>query len=721
MRYTAIPSCVAIALLLSGSPVTAQKKNYTIAEATNGMYTTFAPKGIKGASWQPETGCLWQVVKEGSAEVWKVTDYSRSAGKDVHFVSPGKLPVKVAGLPALKWLSAGKAYFVNKTNVVIGILNEDNKWLWTLAAELPANAENITVDKSQSIAYTIDNNLYMQERSTRIRHVITDEADKNIISGKAVHRDEFGIDKGIFFSPAGSYLAYYRMDQTMVNDYPVVRWGTTPAKVDIIKYPMAGGTSHQVTLRVYNVNTRRTVTLQTGTKHPDHYLTAVTWSPDERYIYVALLNRDQNHLWLNKYDAATGDKISTLFEETDKKYVHPTHPLTFLPHRPDQFIWQSERDGFNHLYLYNTGGKLLKQLTHGHWVVNELAAINKATDKVVVTTSKESPLEKHIYTVSLKDGAIQQLDKEPGMHSANVSDDGGYVLDVYSSSDVPRNTVVYGVESPVYHEVLKAENTLAGYARPEVKNVKLTAADGVTPLYGKLILPTDFNPAKKYPVIVYLYNGPNVQLLHNAFPASGNLWYEYMAQRGYIVFTMDGRGSWNRGLRFEQATFRHLGDVEMADQLQGVRYLKSLPYVDAKRMGVHGWSFGGFMTTSLMLRHPGVFSCAVAGGPVMDWSMYEVMYTERYMDTPDDNPAGYDKSCLLSKVKNLKGKLMLIHGTDDDVVVWQHSINFLKKCVDDGVQVDYFVYPGHPHNVRGKDRVHLMQKITDYFDLYLKP
>lgn len=193
-----------------------------------------------------------------------------------------------------------------------------------------------------------------------------------------------------------------------------------------------------------------------------------------------------------------------------------------------------------------------------------------------------------------------------------------------------------------------------------------------------------------------------------------------MAQKGYIVFTMDGRGSWNRGRDFEQATFRHLGDAECADQLKGVDYLKSLRYVDANRLGVHGWSYGGFMTTSLMLKYPNVFKCAVAGGPVMDWKMYEVMYTERYMDTPHDNPEGYENANLLSKVKNLKGKLMLIHGTSDDVVVWQHSIDFLKKAVDEGVQVDYFVYPGHEHNVRGKDRVHLMTKVTDYFDQNLK-
>jgi dipeptidyl-peptidase-4 len=193
-----------------------------------------------------------------------------------------------------------------------------------------------------------------------------------------------------------------------------------------------------------------------------------------------------------------------------------------------------------------------------------------------------------------------------------------------------------------------------------------------------------------------------------------------MAQNGYIIFTMDGRGSANRGMKFEQAVFRNLGTTEMNDQMKGIDYLKSLPYVDSERMGIHGWSFGGFMTTSFMLRHPEVFKVGVAGGPVIDWSMYEIMYGERYMDTPQENPQGYAKANLLDKVQNLKGKLLMIHGAQDDVVVWQHSVKFIKSAVDNGVQVDYFVYPGHPHNVIGKDRVHLMQKVTDYFDLYLK-
>ncbi len=705
--------CLIVALpVVYSSGLLAQKKQFTIAEATNGMATTLAPKGLKNVSWQPGTDNLWYAGKAADKDVWTVIDYTRGSKQKMQ-VEPGSYKGNAGALPAIKWIDKETVYVIEGKDVMFGRLS-GSKFVWDHTETLPENADHVTVDKSSKIAYTIDNNLWLGK--TQVSH----ESNKDVVCGQSVHRDEFGIDGGIFFSPKGNYLAYYRMDQSMVKDYPIVKWDATPARVDLIKYPMAGGVSHEVTLCVYDPSTGKTVTMKTGEKNRDHYLTSVTWSPDERYIYIAILNRGQNHLTLNKYSARTGEKIRTLFEESDRRYVHPTHSLTFLPGFNEEFIWWSERDGYQHLYLYNSDGVLIRQLTKGPWVVNEIAGIDRGAGTVVFTASKESPLEKHIYTVDMNTGMVMRIDKEAGMHTATCSQDGRYVLDVYNGAGIPKNTFVRATAYPFSHELMRSADPLADYDRPEIKDVTIRAADGITPLYGKLILPAHFDRTKKYPVIVYLYNGPNVQLIHNSFPESGNLWYEYMAQHGYIVFTMDGRGSWNRGLDFEQATFRKLGEEEMKDQMKGVEYLKSLPYVDAGRMGVHGWSFGGFMTTSLMLKYPGVFKCAVAGGPVMDWKMYEVMYTERYMDTPEENPKGYENADLLDKVKNLQGKLLLIHGTNDNVVVWQHSIDFLKKCVDENVQVDYFVYPGYEHNVRGKDRIHLMQKITNYFDDYLK-
>jgi len=707
-------------LCLNSLTVSAQKKQFTIAEATNGLSTTLALENIKQPSWQPESNAFFQVVKNNGTSFWIRTIYPTNKTDTIERLQSlnktlfGKDSLK--GFPMMNWIDHDYAYFNWNNQLFLGTFT-GNSFTWSSWVKIPADADHITVDASRQIAYTLKNNLFLVDGKNQ-NLTVTNESDENIVSGQAVHRNEFGIDKGIFFSPKGNLLAYYHMDQTMVKNYPVVDWSKMPATVNQVKYPMAGDVSHHVTLRIFNPNTKATTVIQTG-EPKDQYLTAITWSPDEKSIFIGILNRDQNHLKLNEYDANSGKFIKTLFEEKDSKYVEPEHELTFLPNSNNEFIWWSERDGFDHLYLYDRSGKMLRQLTKGNFVVNEIVGFNEKNKEIIITAAKVSPLDKNCYAVNYTNGTMRAIDEEAGVHSISASSDGNYIYDLFTSGKTPRKCSIKSLKGNFNKVILESKNTLADYVRATVQNVTLKADDG-TPLYGKLILPNNFDPQKKYPVIVYLYNGPHVQLIRNTFPESGNLWYEYMAQKGYIVFSMDGRGSSNRGKQFEQATFRQLGTVEMNDQLVGVQYLKSLPYVDANRMGVHGWSFGGFMTTSLMLRHPDVFKVGVAGGPVMDWNMYEIMYTERYMDSPNQNPEGYKQANLLDKVNNLKGKLLLIHGTDDATVVWQHSINFLKNAVSEGVQLDYFVYPGYEHNVRGKDRAHLMQKISDYFDTYLK-
>jgi dipeptidyl-peptidase-4 len=712
-------SILFIAIFLSVS-ARAQHQQYTMEEATLGLKGSLAPENIKQLGWIPNQDAFTRLSADKhdpallyvSVPKMNVDTLMTLSRLNQHLFGRDSLK----NIPPIQWIDADNFCF-NFNQVMYAGNKEQGIWTFKKWAALPKNAANITVDKNhKQIAYTLGNNLYLLDYYGKTM-AVTENTNPGIVSGQIVSRNEFGIDGGIFFSPKGNFLAYYKLDESRVDDYPIIDWATTPATNRNIKYPMAGRTSQEVQLLVFNPITRKSVLIQTGL-HTDHYLTSVTWSPDEQSIYLAILNRDQNHLALNQYNAKTGAFVKTLFTESDPKYVHPMHNLYFLP-KGNEFIWWSERDGFMHLYRYNTQGKLLNQVTRGAWVVNDINGIHAAQKELIIATSKESPLSKDVYTVNWENGKMRRIDQADGMHEALVNDAGTYWIDRYSNAQTPRVINVSSVSGSWNKNLLTAADPLKNFDRPQIKEVKLQANDG-TPLYGRLIYPVSFNPNKKYPVIVYLYNGPGVQLLHHSFPESENLWYEYLAQHGYVVFTMDGRGSANRGLRFEQATFRHLGTLEMEDQLKGVDYLKSLPFVDAGRMGVHGWSFGGFMTTSLMLRHPGIFKCAVAGGPVIDWSMYEVMYTERYMDRPEQNPEGYAESNLLTKVDHLQGKLLLIHGASDSTVVWQHSMKFLKACVDKGVQVDYFVYPGHPHNVRGKDRVHLMQKITDYFDEYLK-
>jgi dipeptidyl-peptidase-4 len=528
-----------------------------------------------------------------------------------------------------------------------------------------------------------------------------------------VHQNEFGINGGTFWSPNGNYLAFYRMDQTNVTSYPIIDWTTHPAVNKNIKYPMAGNQSHWVTLGIYDLKNNKTWYVKTeGDK--EQYLTNIAWSSDEKHIYIAILSRTQNDMKLNEYDALTGNYTRTLFEEHDDKYTEPLHPMLFVKNNPTQFIWQSRRDGFNHFYLYNINGTLIKQLTKGNWEVKTENGFDEKGERLFFHANAESPVNQDFYSVNLKSAEVKKLTSGSGFHTCIIDTKGNYVIDNYSSTHIPREYAIINTTSKKSTSIFKAENPIKDYKLGNWNLFTIKNNEG-TDLYCRLFKPVDFDSTKKYPVLVYLYNGPHSQLVTNTWMAGGELWYQYMAQKGFMVFTVDGRGTDYRGRAFSQATHRQLGTKEMEDQLSGVAYLKSLPYVDANRLGVHGWSFGGFMTTSLMTRTPGVFKVAAAGGPVIDWSYYEIMYTERYMDSPQDNKEGYDKNSLLNYVDKLKGKLLMIHGAQDPVVVLQHSILYQKKAVDKGIQLDYYLYPGHEHNVLGKDRAHLMEKITNYF------
>ncbi len=706
----------AMLLMVAASTLLAQKQKFTMAEAVNGLRTNLAVKNLSKVSWEEGSRSYLQSVKDAYLST-KVPSMKADTLLTLRQLNRNFEGAELlTRLPDVTFLNSRSGYY-RKDNRLVKLQRTAGEWKATPWMTMLKDAENVTViPEKDAVVYTVKNNLYWQngERIVQITH----DADENVINGQAVHRNEFGIDGGIFISPDKSKIAFYRMDQTMVADYPIIDWSVTPAVNTNIKYPMAGQTSHQVSIGVFDTKTQSKQFLQVeGPK--DQYLTTVAWTPDSKNIITGVLNRGQNHLKMNMYHASGGGFVKTLFEEKSDKYVEPQHAVQFLPGSAKEYIWQSQRDGFNHLYLYDLDKGLIRQLTSGNWLVTDMLGFNPKKNEVFFASTKESPLEKHLYKLNYKTAKLTRLDAAPGVHTGVLSHDGELLYDTYVSAEVPRRTDVINTSTLQRTNILSADNPLINYDRPKVELVNLRADDG-TPLYGKLILPTDFDAAKKYPVIVYLYNGPHVQLVTNGFPASGNLWYEYLAQRGYIVFTMDGRGSANRGYAFESAPFRQLGTVEMEDQLRGVEFLQSLPYVDTTRLGVHGWSFGGFMTTSLMLRHPGVFKVGIAGGPVMDWNMYEIMYTERYMDSPQENPDGYAQAALFDKIKNLNGNLLLIHGTDDDVVLWQHSINMLRSAVDNNVQLDYFVYPGHKHNVLGGDRVHLMQKVTDYFDEHLK-
>ena len=582
-----------------------------------------------------------------------------------------------------------------------------------------SNAANVDFLPAKNVAaFTVGNDLFVSRKQNRPKQ-ITHSANQWHIYGQVVHRNEFGIEKGTFWSPDASKLAFYFMDESMVTDYPLVDVSTRIAAAKPIKYPMAGMESHRVKVGIYNLTTEQTLYLETG-EPEDRFFTNISWTPDGNNLLVAEINRAQNHMMLNLYSAVTGRKIKTLFEEHDDCWIEPTTAALFLKKNPQQFVWQSKRDGYNHLYLYDLNGKLIRQLTKGNWNVTEFYGFDASEHNYYIQSTAEGYLERHVYKVNASNGKSHRLTQAAGTHKALFSANGNLWIDHFSSLEVAAQSTLGSFKPAKSSMLSQTINPFSGFNMPDIKFVELKTANQAFPLTGRLMLPVNFDASKKYPVIVYVYGGPHSQMVTNSWMGGASTWMLWAAQRGYIVFTMDNRGTDGYGKAFEQAIHRQLGECEMADQMEGVKYLTNLPFVDANRIGVHGWSYGGFMTTSLMLKHNDVFKVGVCGGPVIDWKLYEIMYGERYMDQPNENPEGYNKTNLCNYVSNLKGRLLLIHGDVDPVVVWQHSMSFVKAAVDKRVQVDYFIYPGHEHNVMGPDRVHLIDKVIRYFDDYLQ-
>ena len=571
---------------------------------------------------------------------------------------------------------------------------------------------------SGATAFSRGNNLWVAS-ADGTEHQISTDGSREIVYGKSVHRDEFGIYKGTFWSPDGQQLAFYRMDQSMVADYPQVNTFEREATLAPDKYPMAGMTSHKVTVGIFSLQTGKTIYLDLGDP-TDRYFTNIAWAPDGKTLYLYELNRDQNHCTLDAYDTATGQKLRTLYTETSDKYVEPMHPITFLPWDDSKFIYWSWKDGHTHLYLMDTEGRELGQLTSGPWEVKDIVGFCPATKSAILITKEAGHLQRNIYSLNLKTRKRTLLDNGRGVHSAKLSADGRYLIDTWQEPELPRALAVTDTKTGKQTLRRTASDPWEGWYQPIFEQGTVLAADGKTTLYWRMVKPADFDPSKKYPTVIYVYGGPHAHSIEASWHWGSRSWETYMAQKGYILFILDNRGSEDRGRDFEQATFRQLGQVEMQDQMQGVEYLKTLPYVDADRLGVHGWSFGGFMTTSLMTTYPDVFKVGVAGGPVIDWKWYEVMYGERYMDTPEQNPEGYELTSCINKAKNLKGKLQIIIGMNDPTCVPQHSLQFLNACAEAGTQPDFFVYPGEGHNMAGHKSVHLHERITQYFEDYLK-
>ena len=564
--------------------------------------------------------------------------------------------------------------------------------------------------RSGNLAFCIENNVWIRNNSNSI--AVTNNSDPNIVSGQSIARSEFGITNGLFWSKNGSYLAFYQKDETNVHNYPLLNNSETPGSLMSIKYPMAGQLSEKPRIGIFNTKTGNTVFIRPE-GNEDDYLTNLAFTPDEKYVVIAEVNRAQNHMRLNVYSSEDGNFVKTLLEEKNERWVEPETPAYFPCEKENDFVWMSEKDGYMNLYYYDFNGNLKYQVTNHEFVVKEILGMSSDKKHLYYSATGENPMNTMVYDFNVKKKKSTLLTAIEGTHRVKISENGKYYCDTYSNGTTPNKSIIYNSKRIPVKTINNSVDKLKDHKIGKTEIGKLLASDN-SDLYYRLIKPHDFDSTKQYPVMIYVYGGPHAQLVTNSWMYGASLWMHWMANQGYIVFTMDNRGSANRGFSFESQIHRNLGTLEIEDQMKGVSFLKSLKYVDINRLAVHGWSYGGFMTTSLMLRKPDVFKVGVAGGPVTDWKYYEVMYGERYMDQPEENPRGYKQASLFTHAENLEGDLLLIHGTVDDVVVMQHNLALVQKFIELGIQMDFFPYPMHKHNVYGRDRVHLMTKILNY-------
>lgn len=685
-----------------------QTKKITLEEGVLQQNQKFRADKLTGFQWIPNTN-RYVYYTDSFTKMMSASTVDANATELITLAEINSaLGTKLKSFAGIEWMdsnallvTANGKYFVYMTAPKTG----------TMMYETSKNAENKTFDKKRRhLAFTEKNNLYFYNVDREIISV-TNETNEAVVSGQFFARSEFGISNGIFWSPKSTYLAFYQKDQTEVADYPLLDITETPGTLVNIKYPMIGQKSEKPRVGIYNLASQKTVYISPR-GNQDDYLTNLSWTPDEKYVLIAELNRGQNDMSLNVYDAQTGTFVRTILTEKNEKWVEPEHPAYFPSDNSSNFVWISEKDGFNNLYYYSIEGKLIKKLTQNKFPTREIIKSNAAGTEIYFKATGDNPTNMLVYKVDLK-GKQTLITKDQGVHTVSISNDGNWFFDEYSNHATPSKSLLYN-KNLKSKTLLESKNKYEGYeiGTSEIKTIK--SADGTTDLYTRLIKPSHFDPNKKYPVLVYVYGGPHAQMITNSYLDGANLWMYWMAEQGYLVFTVDNRGSDNRGFAFESVVHGRLGVSEIDDQMKGVDYLKSLPYVDGNRLAVHGWSYGGFMTTSLLLRKPDVFKVGVAGGPVTDWKYYEIMYGERYMDTPAENQKGFDEANTLNYVKDLKGKLLLIHGTSDDVVVMQNNFALIKKFIEAEKQVDFFAYPMHKHNVLGKDRVHLMTKVLNY-------
>ncbi len=630
------------------------------------------------------------------------TGYSFSSNEDKVM-----LPVNTESI--YRHSSKSEYYIYNRESKSTNRLSEGKQRLATFSPN------------ANMVAFVRENNLFIKDlESNKETQITLDGKYNEIINGATdwVYEEEFAFDKGFQWNSNGTKIAYYKFDESEVPVFSMDLYHNQlyPSQYTF-KYPKCGEDNANVSIWIYDLETAKSTNAKVAVEE-DFYIPRIQWTKDVNTLSVQRLNRHQNNLDFILVNANTGD-ANTIFTETDAAYVDVHDNLRFL-NGGKYFIWSSEKSGFNHIYLYNLQGKEIRQITKGNWEVTNFYGYNEKSKTLFYQSSEESPLKRAVYSINIKGKKKKKISVNTGTNTAMFSNDFSYFINTYSNANTPNLITLRKANGQLVKELKNSNRlvkTLDDLTISQKEFISFTTKEDVQ-LNGWMIKPANFDPNKKYPVLMYLYGGPGSQQVTDSWGGSNLMWYHLLAQKGYIVACFDNRGTGARGRDFKKCTYMNLGDIETKDQMSANRYLASLPYIDGNRIGIQGWSYGGFMSSNCLFKGNDIFKLAIAVAPVTNWKYYDSIYTERYMRTPQENNDGYEDNSPINHVEKLKGKYLLVHGAADDNVHYQNTMELINALVAANKDFDLAIYPDKNHGIyggnNGNTRLHLFTKMTSF-------
>ncbi len=714
--------------LLSIKLVSAQEKTITLEEIWNGSFRT---EGLQ--SLHP--------LKDG--ESYSVLNFNkalRSTSIDVYDYKTSKYLTTILSSNNLNEVSYFLDYtFSNDESKILIATSEQplyrhsklglyyiydvsTKTLIQLSEEY-VQEPSFSPDGSK-VAYVLKNNIYVKDLNKNVTYQITNDGKLNhVINGVTdwVYEEEFAFVRAFEWNSSGDQIAYIKFDETIVPEFSMDIYGEDlyPFNSEF-KYPKAGEINAKVSLHVFNLNTKKTKEIKVDNKEQDFYIPRIKWTNANNLLTAQFLNRQQNDLNLWLIDTKTNNS-SVLLNEKDNAYIDITFNLTFL--KDNSFIWTSEKDGFNHIYHYNIDGSLNQQVTSGKWEVTAYYGFSTKQKKIFYQSTEEGSINRTVYSIGLNGKNKKKLTSSQGTNEASFSADYSFFINTFSNVTTPPQYTLISSRNAAVHRNIKdnsfLKNKLSTYKWSE-KMFYTTEINGYDLNYW-MIKPHNFDPSKSYPLLMYQYSGPGSQKVANQWNDSNDYWHQYLASKGYVIVCVDGRGTGFKGAQFKKLTQNQLGKFEVEDQIEAARKFGELSYINASKIGIWGWSYGGFMSSNAILKGNDVFKAAVAVAPVTSWRFYDTIYTERYMDTPQNNPSGYDDNSPLSHVDKLKGKYLLIHGSADDNVHVQNTMRMVEALIQANKQFEWMIYPDKNHGIYGGNtRLHLYNKMTNFLNDNLK-